>query len=136
MNQTTRRSFLATTGKATVLGGLGAITTDMAENPLNKKFVHHVFFWLKNPNSDADKKKLIEGLKTLTKIKTVRMHQIGIPADTNRDVIERSYSVSELFVFDNAADQAAYQTDPIHLKFIENCSALWEKVTVFDTVEA
>lgn len=136
MSDTTRRHFIAATGKAAVMGGLGTITTVMNENPLKKKFIHHVFFWLKNPDSETDRKKLIEGLQTLTKIKGIRMYQIGLPASTSRDVIERSYSVSELFVFDNAEDQAAYQTDPIHLKFVENCSSLWDKVTVFDTVEA
>jgi len=132
----TRRAFIADAGKAAAMGGLGVIPAVMEENPLKKKFIHHVFFWLKNPDSESDKKKLVEGLQTLTKIKGILMYQIGVPAGTSRDVIERSYSVSELFVFDNAENQAAYQTDPIHLKFVENCSSLWEKVTVFDTVEA
>ncbi|HOA39037.1 MAG TPA: Dabb family protein [Flavihumibacter sp.] len=135
MRKSNRRQFITETGKVAVMGGLGTITNTMGENPLKKKFIHHVFFWLKNPNSEADKQKLIEGLQTLTKIKGIRAFQIGVPANTNREVIERSYAVSELFVFDNPEDQAAYQNDPIHLKFVENCSALWEKVTVFDTVE-
>jgi hypothetical protein len=50
-------------------------------------------------------------------------------------VIETSYAVSWLVFFDNAADQASYQTDPIHLKFVEECSALWVKVIVYDSVD-
>ena len=34
--------------------------------------------------------------------------------------------------FDNIEDQEAYQNDPIHKKFIEDCSHLWEKVIVYD----
>lgn len=118
------------------MGGLGAFTTSDMDNQLSGKFIHHVFFWLKNPDSEEDKKKLIAGLKTLTAIKTIRAYQIGIPATTNRDVVERTYAVSELFVFDNLAGQESYQTDPLHLKFIEQCSMLWEKVVVYDTIGA
>jgi hypothetical protein len=63
------------------------------------------------------------------------MFHIGKPADTNRDVIDRSYAVSWMLVFDNAADQASYQTDPVHLKFIADCSMLWNKVVVYDSVD-
>jgi hypothetical protein len=95
-----------------------------------------VFFWLKNPESQEDKQKLIAGLQKLTKAKTIETAHIGVPANTNREVIERSYQVSWLLVFKNDADQEVYQTDPIHLKFIEECSMLWEKVVVYDSVQA
>ena len=96
-------------------------------------FVHHVYFWLKNPDSKDDKMKLVEGLKKLSRVKTIRTFHIGQPASTNRDVIDRSYSLSWLVLFDNASDQESYQTDPIHLKFVEECSPLWSKVVVYDS---
>ena len=98
-------------------------------------FVHHVYFWLKNENSEQDKAKLIEGLKNLSKVRTIKQFYIGVPAATDRDVIERSYSVSWLLLFDNPADQDNYQTDPIHLKFVEECSILWKQVVVYDSVD-
>ena len=98
-------------------------------------FVHHVYFWLKNPDSSDDKKKLIEGLRKLSKVKTIREFHIGQPAPTNRDVIDRSYSVSWMVLFENPADQDSYQVDPIHLKFVEECSALWSKVVVYDSID-
>ena len=98
-------------------------------------FVHHVYFWLKNENSEQDKAKLIEGLKKLSKVRTIKQFYIGVPAATDRDVIERSYSVSWLLLFDNPADQDNYQTDPIHLKFVEECSILWKQVVVYDSVD-
>ena len=97
-------------------------------------FVHHVYFWLRNESNEEDKAKLIEGLRKLSKVSTIRKFYIGVPAATNRDVIERSYSVSWLLFFDNPADQDNYQTDPIHLKFVEDCSMLWKKVVVYDSV--
>jgi len=98
-------------------------------------FVHHVFFWLKNPDSQEDLQKLIEGLRKLTKVKTLKMYHLGRPADTNRDVIDTSYSVSWLNIFDSKEDEEKYQTDPLHLKFIEECSPLWKKVVVYDSID-
>lgn len=96
-------------------------------------FVHHVYFWLKNPGSEADKNKLIEGLQALANVKPIRMAHIGTPAATNRSVIERSYAVSWLLFFDNLEDEEIYQKHPDHLKFVENYSHLWEKVIVYDS---
>lgn len=101
-----------------------------------KALSHHVFFWLKNPNSKEDLAKLIEGLNTLRKIETIRDLQIGVPASTEkRDVVDNSFSVSELMFFDDVEGQNVYQVHPVHQKFIENCSHLWEKVIVYDAME-
>jgi Stress responsive A/B Barrel Domain len=98
-------------------------------------FIHHVFFWLNNPDSREDLQKLVDGLKKLSAVKTIRFSHIGKPADTNRDVIETTYAVSWLLFFANKADQDDYQTDPIHLNFVATCSPLWRKVIVYDSIE-
>jgi len=99
--------------------------------------VHHVFFWLKNPTSTADRDQLVAGVKKLSKIETVRELHVGIVASTEkRDVVDNSWAVSELMFFSDVAGQATYQTHPLHLEFIKTCSHLWEKVIVYDAVEA
>ena len=103
---------------------------------LSSIFIHHVFFWLKNPDSETDKAALIAGLQKLSKVTTIRQFHIGYPAATSRGVIDNTYSVSWMLIFDNAADQDSYQIDPIHLKFVEECSSLWNKVVVYDTIDA
>ena len=124
---------MATTSAIT-LGGTSIL---FAMEKVNSPLVHHVFFWLKNPSSKEDLAKLLEGLKTLKKIETIRMIHIGVPASTEkRDVVDNSYSASELMFFDDLAGQKTYQDHPIHLKFIETCSHLWEKVIVYDTLSA
>ena len=100
---------------------------------LQNSFIHHVFFWLKENNSD-NREQLIKGLKKLSSVQTIKQFHIGVPASTNREVIENTYSVSWMILFDSAADQDSYQVDPIHLNFVKECSHLWEKVTVFDTI--
>jgi hypothetical protein len=103
---------------------------------LSSTFIHHVFFWLKNPGSREDRAALVAGLKKLSKARTIKDSHIGVPAGTHRDVIETSYALSWLLLFETPADQEAYQTDPIHLQFIKECSSLWSKVVVYDSVDA
>lgn len=125
-----RRSFIA---QSAVIGaGLAAapFTTLFMKD---KGVIHHVFFWLKNPSSTEDKQKLLAGLETLRKVKTVKKLYIGLPASTEkRDVVDNSFHVSELMFFDDLAGQQAYQDDPVHKKFVADCSHLWEKVLVYD----
>jgi Stress responsive A/B Barrel Domain len=98
--------------------------------------VHHAFFWLKNPGSTEDRDQLVKGVKTLSKIETVRELRVGIVADTEkRDVVDKSWAVSELMFFSDLAGQAAYQNHPVHLEFIKNYSHLWEKVIVYDAID-
>jgi hypothetical protein len=101
---------------------------------INDTFVHHVHFWLKNK---AELPKLIEGLKTLAEIKYVKKIHVGVPADTHRSVVERSYDASLLIFFDNQADHDAYQIDDDHNVFVEKYAApLCERVLVYDSVNA
>ena len=97
-------------------------------------FIHHVYFWLKNPESTDDYNDLIEGLNKLSGAAIIKDFHIGKPAATNREVIDSSYAVSWLLLFNNKEDQDSYQTDPMHLKFIDDCAHLWNKVVVYDTV--
>jgi len=134
MTKSNRRKFIA---GAVLTGVANVAAAKTLRFEADKKWiVHHVFFWLKNPGSVADRDKLAEGVRSLKAIKTVRKLHVGVPAATEkRDVVDSSYHVSELMFFDNLADQAAYQTDPIHLKFIEQYGHLWEKVIVYDMSE-
>jgi hypothetical protein len=101
---------------------------------LQNTFVHHVHFWL---NNKADKDKLIAGLNTLKPITHIRDIHIGVPANTNRDVIDRSYDVSLLLLFDTPEAQDAYQVDPTHVLFADNyAKPLCSKVVVQDSVNA
>ncbi len=96
--------------------------------------VHHVYFWLKNPENQADKSELVAGLERLSKVPTIRLAHIGTPANTNREVIDRSYAISWLCFFDTLEEEEVYQIHPIHLKFVADCAHLWEKVIVYDSV--
>ena len=136
MKKSSRRQFITDSGK-TALAGSSIIFagTRSLTMPANNIFVHHVYFWLKNPESKEDRAKLVEGLKKLSKVKTIKFFHIGQPAATNRDVIDHSYALSWLAFFDSKDEQDSYQTDPIHLKFVDECSSLWTRVIVYDSID-
>ncbi|WP_404333875.1 Dabb family protein [Sphingomonas sp. MMS12-HWE2-04] len=121
--------------KTVTLGAAAVAADSAAAAPTGGKIVHHVFFWLKNPESMADREQLIGGVRGLAKVEVVRSLHVGIPASTEqRDVVDSSFHVSEMLVFDTVADQKAYQDHPAHKDFVAKCGHLWAKVIVYDMV--
>ena len=96
-------------------------------------FIHTVYFWLKDGISIQEKSTFVAGLLDLGQAPSIGKFFIGTPADTDRDVIDSSYDYAWIVHFANAEDQAIYQTDSIHLDFIEKYNTLWEKVVVYDS---
>jgi hypothetical protein len=139
MNAFNRRLFLsAALATGTFAGGPSIAAQSHPEHKTEgtAPLIHHVFFWLKNAGSPADRDLLISGLRTLKTIDVVRQLHIGVPASTEkRDVVDNSYDVSELMFFDSVEDQAQYQAHPIHLEFVKKYGHLWEKVAVYDAME-
>ena len=73
-----------------------------------------------------------DGLRDLMKCKTIQQAYWGTPADTHREVVDRSYGYSITVQFATLADHDAYQEDPDHDRFIERCSQYWSRVQVYD----
>jgi len=140
MTDRTRRDLIvaaAALAAGAVAAGSRAATSTSASKASLPPVVHHVFFWLKNPDSKEDLAKLLAGLRTLAGIDTVRGIHIGVPAETEqRGVVDGSYSASELLFFDDVAGQNAYQVHPIHKQFVADCEYLWQRVVVYDVKAA
>jgi hypothetical protein len=69
----------------------------------------------------------------LTTIKPHVAMYLGKPAKTElRPVIDATYDYSLTCVFENIADQDKYQAEPLHLKFIDDHKADWQRVVVYD----
>jgi hypothetical protein len=130
----TRRTVLgAAAGTAAVAGSAGAAR---AATIPDRVFVHHVYFWLKAPGDAKAREALLAGLRKLAACKDILWSHIGPPAPSERDVVEDGYSVSWLAFFADKAAEDRYQVDPIHLQFVEQCAALWDRVIVYDTEQA
>lgn len=134
MNATMKMLILSSLLAAAALPVLGQ--AQAPDKNTGGTFVHTVFFWLKNPESEADQLKLLEGLTMLRQIPEIQSSYIGVPAPTNRDVIDSSYNLSITFVFDDGVKQDAYQVHPTHLKFIDQYAHLWDRVVVYDAIDA
>ena len=125
-----RRVFLS----AALTTGAAAGSAQAAPKETSHPVIHHALFWLKNPDSQEDLNRLIEGVRTLKDVEVVRQLYVGTPASTEkRDVVDNSYHVSEVMIFDSVEDQAAYQVHPIHQKFVKDCGHLWARVVVYDS---
>lgn len=135
MGKLSRRKFFHDGSRTVIAGALVGGQLHEEKKEMKNVFVHHVFFWLKSPGSQADLEKLLEGLKKLSSVKTIRNFHIGKPAATKREVIDTSYDVSWLVLFATKEDQDSYQADPVHLRFVEECSSLWSKVVVYDSID-
>jgi hypothetical protein len=96
-------------------------------------FVHVVNFWLKKGLTQAEITQFENGVNSLGDIDDVMVFSVGKPANTDRPVIDKSYDYCLLTTFDDLAAHDRYQEDPIHLKFIDECKHLWEKVLIYDS---
>ena len=100
-------------------------------------FIHTVYFWMKEDVTDAQKADFFKnGCGALAKCPTIQNVFYGPPAMTPREVVDNSYDVAWICHFATPEDQEAYQKEPIHLKFIEDYSHLWERVQVYDNLIA
>lgn len=134
MSMSSRRAFLASSVLATAAAVVAQSNIQLNTSAL---VIHQVFFWLKNPGSVADRKKLAEGLQKLSVIPEIQQMYVGFPASTEkREVVDNSWDVSELMFFNDLTAQKIYQNHPLHQAFIKQYAHLWEKVVVYDTLTA
>ncbi len=94
--------------------------------------VHSVYFWLKKDLSQADRDAFLEGLGALSEINVVRSFAAGMPASTDRPVVEKSYDFALLVLLDDMEAHDVYQESALHQEFLGNFSTFWEKVVVYD----
>lgn len=98
-------------------------------------FKHTVFFWLKEPNNQAHRVAFESSLKKFINSSAyIQTKHIGTPAETHREVIDRSYTYCLSLGFVSKENQDKYQDEGAHKVFIEESSQLWEKVLVYDSV--
>jgi hypothetical protein len=109
----------------------GQINENMKE--FDPTFNHTVFFWLKNPDSQADREAFVKSLSTfLDNSGYAKTKFIGTPPKASRDVVDGSFTFSLMVSFESAEAQQAYQDEAPHKLFIEESQHLWEKVIVYD----
>ncbi len=102
--------------------------------PIPGNFAHTVYFWLHHPDNQDDRKAFEASLnKFIDQSPYITTKHIGVPASTDRDVIDNSYTYSLLLTFKDKATQDQYQEELAHKQFIAESSHLWSKVLVYDS---
>ena len=96
--------------------------------------VHSVYFWLRDGLTLEETARFRGGVESLRGCESVREMHIGVPAPTNRPVIDRSYTYALTVIFDDMAGHDTYQEHPIHKAFVENFSAYWTRVQIYDAI--
>ncbi len=135
----TRRSFLKKITAGTALATLifNPVNASGKARDYSNVLIHHVFFWMKNPDNQNDRKQFENAIHKLTSIKLIHKSHFGVPAPTeDREVVDHSYSYSLMLIFKSKEDQDVYQTHPTHKDFVDNNQHLWDKVVVYDSVDA
>lgn len=97
-------------------------------------FVHAVYFSLRPDLTPAEEARFDAGVRSLRAIEHVDRGYIGVPAPTDRPVIERGYSRALVLVFPDQAAHDAYQVHPVHDRFREECAGFWTAVRIYDSV--
>ena len=95
-------------------------------------FIHSVYFTLRADLTAAEQDRFLAGVRSLTTIGSVGGASLGRPAGTDRPVIDRDYSYGLVLTFADAAAHDAYQVDPVHDTFRQDCAPLWSAVRIFD----
>jgi Stress responsive A/B Barrel Domain len=99
------------------------------------KVVHNVYFTLTDRSDTAVAKLVADCRKYLTVQPGIEFFAAGALAKSlTRPVNDRDWDVGLHMVFATEADQAGYQDDPTHHRFINENKANWAKVRIFDSL--
>jgi hypothetical protein len=98
------------------------------------RLAHHVFFTLKNNDSATVDSLVADCQKYLKDHDGVVDFSVGRrDAELNREV-NAKFDVSLHVIFRDRAAHDAYQTEPMHLEFIERQKENWAQVQVCDSL--
>lgn len=129
-------ALVALTSPGKAVQPLKENSTGMAEEELKGNFLHVVFFWLKEESEENKKQFLGELRKFIDNMEVIQTKHVGTPADTDRPVIDNTYSYCLALSFKSKKEHDIYQAHKLHEKFIANASDLWEKVLVYDSIKS
>jgi hypothetical protein len=132
-----RRQFFKKMGGAAALLALSSTgrARGRSSNEKEGNFVHVVFFWLVDDSKKTQEKFLSELRKFIDNVDLIQTKHIGSPANTDREVIDSTWSYSLILSFKSKKEQDLYQEHPLHKEFIKNASSLWKKVQVYDSIK-
>ncbi|GAA5221086.1 Dabb family protein [Membranihabitans marinus] len=96
-------------------------------------FTHSVYFYLNNPESEADRAAFEKSItKFIQSSDYVMTRYLGTPAHTPREVVNNTWTYCLIVSFEDKEAHDKYQSEPVHKTFVEESEHLWSKVEIFD----
>jgi Stress responsive A/B Barrel Domain len=102
--------------------------------PANPGTVDHVvLMWQKRPGNTADRQALLAACSELRVIPGIEFLDTGTALASDRPVVDDSFDLGLTMRFNSAKSLHAYETDPRHVKKVnEVLKPLTKKIVVYD----
>ncbi len=119
----------------TLLYGCNFVQSQADKTQKNGVFSHTVLIWFDNPD-DVNLQKSFEEdcAKFINNSKFIVSYHLGKPAETNRPIIDNSYTYCLIVTFETEVDQEKYQDEAIHKEFVEKYKNHWSKLLIYDSI--
>ena len=120
----------------TLAASLSLISCATIAPPAARGTVDHVvLMWQKRPGNAVDRQALLSACSELRVIPGIKFLDAGTALASDRPVVDDSFDVGLTVRFDSAQSLHAYETDPRHLKKVnEVLKPLTKKIVVYDIV--
>ena len=122
--------------RLTLAASLSLISCATIAPPAARGTVDHVvLMWQKLPGNSVDRQALLSACSELRVIPGIKFLDVGTALASDRPVVDDSFDVGLTVRFDSAQSLHAYETDPRHLKKVnEVLKPLTKKILVYDIV--
>ena len=120
----------------TLAASLALISCASLAPPAARGTVDHiVLIWQKRPGNAADRHALLAACADLRAIPGIKFLDAGTALASDRPIVDDSFDVGLTMRFDSVKSLRAYETDPRHLKKVnEVLKPLTKKIVVYDIV--
>jgi hypothetical protein len=96
---------------------------------------HVVVFWMKNPQSTADRAAIARASRSFRSLPGVVRVEVGRPLPVRRPGIEQSFDLSVIITFRDRTALARFASDPRHTNAVRSVlKPLVKRYIVFDSV--
>lgn len=96
---------------------------------------HVVLMWQKRPGNAADREKLLAACAELRVIPGIKFLDTGTALASDRPVVDDTFDLGLTIRFDSAKSLHAYETDPRHVRKVnEVLKPLTKRIVVYDIV--
>jgi hypothetical protein len=106
----------------------------VATQPTGRFGVTHVVLcWLKTPGDESQRKQLIDASRSFQKIPGVSLIAAGTAIPSTRPVVDSSFDVAIVMMFEDEAALRAYDAHPIHRQAVQDLlRPLTQRIQIYD----